>query len=297
MTNDFMARRNGGSKNNKPKLSPEEYKEFKQNEKNSVYQLIDNAVSDIVKDPAEFQKYLDTQARMDKYSAANALLIYKQYPEATQLKDFDGWREDNVRIKKGAKSISILEPVDYTKADGTQGIAYNVKKAFDVSQTTGRRQPAPTANRDPKDLIKIMLRSAPMNFESTDNLTNPDSVAYYDNDSNTLFVKRGIGDSVALFQGVALELGYAELSSRSDSFSRKDMGFQAVCVGYMLCKKYGVDAKAFAIDRVPAQWKDKEPKEVRAELSKMRTAMSDIHSRISEEIYRKQQERSVDRSR
>ena len=142
-----------------------------------------------------------------------------------------------------------------------------------------------------------MLRSAPMNFESTDNLTNPDSVAYYDNDSNTLFVKRGIGDSVALFQGVALELGYAELSSRSDSFSRKDMGFQAVCVGYMLCKKYGVDAKAFAIDRVPAQWKDKEPKEVRAELSKMRTAMSDIHSRISEEIYRKQQERSVDRSR
>lgn len=45
---------------------------------------------------------------MDRYSATNALLIYKQCPEATQLKDFDGWREENVRIKKGAKSISIL---------------------------------------------------------------------------------------------------------------------------------------------------------------------------------------------
>ena len=66
---------------------------------------------------------------------------------------------------------------------------------------------------------------------------------------------------------------------------------------YMICKKYGVEAKSFAIDRIPAQWKDKEPKEVRAELSKMRTAMSDIHSRVSEEIYRQQQERSVDRSR
>lgn len=297
MTNDFMARKNGGNKSNKPKLSPDEYKEFKQNEKNGVYQLIDTAISDIVNNPAEFQKYLDTQARMDKYSAANALLIYKQYPEATQLKDFDGWREDNVRIKKGAKSISILEPVDYTKADGTPGIAYNVKKTFDVSQTNGRRQPAPTVNRDPKDLVKIMLRTAPMDFESTDTLDNPDAVAYYDNDRNTLLVKRGIGDSVALFQGVALELGYAELSSRSESFSRKDMSFQAVCVGYMLCKKYGVETKAFAVDRVPAQWKDKEPKEVRAELSKIKTAMSDIHSRISEEIYRQQQERSVDRDR
>ena len=75
------------------------------------------------------------------------------------------------------------------------------------------------------------------------------------------------------------------------------MGYQAVCVGYMICKKYGVEVKSFAIDRIPAQWKNKEPKEVRAELSKMRTAMSDIHSRVSEEIYRQQQERSVDRSR
>ena len=75
------------------------------------------------------------------------------------------------------------------------------------------------------------------------------------------------------------------------------MSFQAVCVGYMLCKKYGVDTKSFAVDRVPAEWKDKEPNDVRAELSKVRTAMSDIHSRISDELYRQQQERTADRAR
>ena len=101
MTNDFKAKRSGGDYN-KPKLSPEDYKQFKTDEKKGVYQLIDSAVTDIVNTPAEMQKYLDTQARMDRYSAANALLIYKQCPEATQLKDFDGWRDDNVRIKKGA---------------------------------------------------------------------------------------------------------------------------------------------------------------------------------------------------
>lgn len=198
---------------------------------------------------------------------------------------------------QGAKSISILEPVDFTRTDGTQGVSYNVKKVFDVSQTNGKRPSSPTVNRDPQNLIKIMLRTAPVNFESVDDLTDPNAVAFYDNDRNTLLVKRHVNNSVALFQGVALELGYAELSTRSESFSRKDMSYQAVCVGYMICKKYGVEAKSFAIDRIPAQWKDKEPKEVRAELSKMRTAMSDIHSRVSEEIYRQQQERSVDRSR
>ena len=294
MTNDFKARKNGYRQ---PQRSPEEYKQFKKEEKEAAYQLVDSAVANVVSSPTEFQKFLDTQARMDRYSAANALLIYKQCPEATQLKDFDGWRDDNVRIKKGAKSISILEPVDFTRADGTQGVSYNVKKVFDVSQTNGKRPSSPTVNRDPQNLIKIMLRTAPVNFESVDNLTDPNAVAFYDNDRNTLLVKRHVNNSVALFQGVALELGYAELSTRSESFSRKDMSYQAVCVGYMICKKYGVEAKSFAIDRIPAQWKDKEPKEVRAELSKMRTAMSDIHSRVSEEIYRQQQERSVDRSR
>ena len=73
------------------------------------------------------------------------------------------------------------------------------------------------------------------------------------------------------------------------------MGYQAMCIGYMLCKKYGVDTKNFAIERIPDEWKQKEPKEIRAELSKTRTAMNEIHSRVSEEMYRQKQERSKDR--
>lgn len=49
--------------------------------------------------------------------------------------------------------------------------------------------------------------------------------------------------------------------------------------------------------RISPEWKNKEPKEVRAELSKIRTAMSDIHTRVSDELYRHQQERSKDRER
>lgn len=179
MTNDFKPAKAGG---NQPRLSKEEYAEKKRAEKEKVYQMIDDAAREIVSDPEKFKSFLDTQSRMDRYSAANALLIYSQYPQATQLKDFDDWGKDNVKITKGAKSISILEPVEYTRADGSPGISYNVKKVFDVTQTNGRKAPAVSANRDPKALITTMLDVSPVEVAATDELPYPNMAAFYNNE-------------------------------------------------------------------------------------------------------------------
>lgn len=294
MTNNFTPAKAGS---NQPRLTKEEYAERKKAEKEKVYQMVDDTAMQIVSDPAKFKAFLDTQSRMDRYSAVNALLIFNQLPEATQLKDFDDWGKDNVKIVKGAKSISILEPVEYARADGTTAVSYNVKKVFDVSQTTGRKPPAVSINRDPKALITTMLDASPVAVESANELPYPNMAAFYNNEKQTLYVKRNVGDSVAVAQCVAQELGHAQLSINSDRYSRRDMGFQAVCIGYMICKKYGVDTQNFAIERIPESLSSKEPKEIRAELSKTRNAMSEINSRISEEMYRKKQERSKDYER
>lgn len=294
MTNNFTPAKSGSTKK---RMSKEEYAEMKKAEKDKVYQMIDEASLDIVSSGENFRSYLDTQSTMDRYSAVNALLINKQFPTATQLKDFDDWTKDNVKINKGAKSIQILEPVEYTKRDGTTAVSYNVKKVFDVSQTNGRQTPAPSVNRDPRALITTMLDASPVQVEGTNELPYPNMAAFYDNEKQTIFVKRNVGDSVAVAQCVAQELGHAQLSINSKSYSRRDMGFSAVCIGYMLCKKYGVDTQNFAIDRIPEEIKNKEPKEIRAELSKTRNAMNDIHSRISEELYKQKQSRSKDYER
>ena len=77
------------------------------------------------------------------------------------------------------------------------------------------------------------------------------------------------------------------------------MGFQAVCIGYMICKKYGVDTQNFAINRIPEGLASKEPKEIRAELSKTRNAMAfkEITARVSDELYRQRAERSKEQER
>lgn len=294
MTNDFKPAKAGGQA---PRLSKEEYAQKKRAEKDAVYQMADESAREIVSDPEKFKSFLDTQSRIDRYSAVNALLIYKQYPQAVQLKDFDDWSKDNVKILKGTKSISILEPVEYVKRDGTTGISYNVKKVFDISQTNGKRPPAPTVDRDPKQLITTLLDSSPVNVEATNELPYLNMAAFYNNEEQTLYVKRDVGDSVAVAQCVAQELGHAQLSINSDTYSRSDMGFQAVCIGYMLCKKYGIDIQNFAINRIPEKLAAKEPKDIRFELSKTRNAMADIHSRVSDELYRKKQARSKEQER
>ena len=298
MTKDFIAKRNNRQQNTRrEQLSPQEWAEKKQLEKESVYQLIDSTAEEISENPDKLKAFLDVQARMDKYSSANALLIYSQLPEATRLKDFAGWGEDNVRVKKGAKSISILEPVEYTKSDGSQGISYNVKKMFDVSQTNGKKQPAPTLNRDTDDIIAVMVDTSPVNVELIDEMPQPGMGAFYKNEDQTLYIQRGFDDSVKLVQNIAQELAFAQLSIQSDSYSRRDMGFKAVCVGYMVCKKLGVETKSFAVNRVPSDWKDMDAKAVRSELSQIRSALGEIATRVSDELYCQKQERTKDRER
>ncbi len=294
MTKDFNPNKAVSYRTN---LSKEDFAEKKRAEKERVYNLIDDTALDVMSSPEKFKAYLDTQSRMDRYSAVNALLIYSQLPKATQLKDFDDWSKDNVKISKGAKSISILEPVEYSKRDDTTGISYNVKRMFDVSQTNGRKTPAPSINRDPKEFITTMFDASPVEVQSVDELPYPNTGAFYNNEKQTLFVKKGVGDSVAVAQCVAQELGHAQLSINSETYSRRDMGFQAVCIGYMICKKHGIDTQNFAIERIPDEYKNMNAKEVRAFLSKTRNAMSDIQSSISEQLYRSKQTRSKEQAR
>lgn len=295
MTNNFNPKRGSGTK--LPRLSPEQYIEKMKAEKAAVYKMLDDTASEVVQSPEKFKGYLDIQSRMDRYTANNVLLMYKQFPQASQVKEFNDWAADGVKVNKGSKTFIILDPYEYTKKDGTTGIDFNLKKVLDVSQTNGKRPAAPSINRDPRKLVAAMLDSAPINIESVDELPYSTMGAFYNNEEQTLYVKRDIGDSVALCQCVAQELGHAELSMNSEVYSRRDMGFSAVCIGYMLCKKYGVDTQNFAIDRIPDELKNKEPKEIKAELGKSQKAFKEIATRVSDELYRQRAERSKEQER
>lgn len=64
--------------------------EKKKAERQSVFDLADSTAGTVCSDGNKFREYLDLQARFDRYSATNALLILAQMPQATQVRDYDG---------------------------------------------------------------------------------------------------------------------------------------------------------------------------------------------------------------
>lgn len=114
-----------------PQLTKEEYAAKKKAERDDLYALADEMAHEIMQDGDAFRGFLDVQARFDRYSPTNALLIYAQNDKATRLRDFDGWKKQGVYVRRHETGISILEAGDsYVTEDGRTGYYYHVKRSL-----------------------------------------------------------------------------------------------------------------------------------------------------------------------
>ena len=253
--------------------------EKKQTERTAVYELIDETADGIRADCGKLKTYLDVQSRFDRYSVGNALLIMAQMPEATRVGDFDYWKENNASIKKNERGVSILEPGnEYTREDGSIGVSYNVKKVFDVSQTTAKEKALPTVARDGRLLIKALMNKSPVPISAVDELPDSSMGAFYDHDKKEIFVCKGM-DAPDIFKCLSQELAHAELAGKD--YSRAGVGFRAYCVSYALCKRYGVDATSYEFKSMPANIRSMDAQAVRSELGVIRDTANEISSRMA----------------
>ena len=160
-------------------FNKEEWAAQKKQERESAFAMIDETAQRMANDGGLFQSYLDVQARFDRYSVGNAVLITAQKADATQLSDFKGWKNNGVFIKKGESGIVLLEPgEEYTKEDGTVGVSYNSKKVFDISQTTAKAKDRPAMKRDERLLLKAIIHNAPCPIEISQKLPENINAVY-----------------------------------------------------------------------------------------------------------------------
>ena len=254
--------------------------EKKQAERQTVYALADSTASAVGSDGRVLRSFLDTQARFDRYSVTNVLLILAQMPQATQLKDFDGWAEAGFSIKKNQHAISILEPgKEYQRDDNTRGTSYNVKKVFDISQTTARSKKQPTVNLDDRLLLKALIHQPPVSVITVDALQ--DNVgALYDHEHQQIIVRRGMS-APDIFRSVSKELALAHLAASRESYDRKDAAFAAYCISYVLCRQHGVDVSAYDFSRLPESFRNAQPMAIREALTEIRDTAGEISKRMS----------------
>lgn len=266
-------------KDDKP-FDKDAWVEKKKQERADAYALIDEGTEAITQDCEKFRDYLNVQARFDRYSVSNAILIAHQMPEATRLADFDSWKNNDVSIKKGETAITILEPGnEYTREDGTTGFSVNVKKVFDITQTVDGKPVKPKVPEQRK-AIKALIQTAPCDIVM-DNEKTKDVLAFYAPDKDTIYIRQGMsGDDI--FRALAQEIAVAKFASKD--MDRKDCGFYAYCASYILCERNGFDTGDFNFDRVPDRFKDMDCKAIRSELSTVRDAVNDISQEMNRQF-------------
>ena len=152
------------------------------------------------------------------------------------------------------------------------GVNYNVKRLFDISQTTSRQQNVSIVNYDMRLLLKAMIRHSPCPVEIREDM--PDGIgAVYDPKEKKILMRQGM-DGADIFRSLAQELAHAYFDK--GNYNRNDHAFSGYCVAYTLCKRYGVDTSMFRFQNMPTSMQTMEAKDIRSQISNIRECANQI---------------------
>ena len=261
-------------------IDREKFKEKKRAELEALYDAVNEESLMIAEDPEKFSAYLRVQARFDRYTVTNAILLLHQFPDAQKLKTFEGWKREGASVKRGEKSISILEPYSYTKADGSMGKGFRIKKLFDISQTDVRMSPDPfLTGVSSRSLLRALLEASSVESEAADTLDHGKD-AVYDQKKQKIYIRRML-EPDDFFRAAAVSIAEAQLAEQGSS--QDELESKAKATAFMLCVKYGIDPERIRVKMTGAD-DQMEIKDIKAELSEIRNAFAGIADRADESI-------------
>lgn len=260
---------------NSNSYNKEEWKKKKQEQLQNAYNMIEEATEELKNDSSFFKSYLDVQSRFDKYTVRNALLLTKQLPNATQLKDYNGWKEAKVNFKtRYPKRVVILEPGEaYTNKEGKKVTPIYSKEVIDISETNLKPN---SRTYDKKLILQSLLHNAPADIKAVDSLEDG-KMCNWDKDNNVIYVCRS-EDYNLVISSVAKELANINLYENTNNYDQ----VQAECISYMICKKYGIDVDLENIDKLSLRFSNMESKDIKDELSNMKNVFEDINNNIGQ---------------
>ena len=276
-------------------IDREKFKEKKRAELEALYDAVNEETLMIAEDPEKFSAYLRVQARFNRYTVTNAILLLHQFSDAQKLKTFEGWKRDGASVKRGEKSISILEPYSYTKADGSMEKGFRIKKLFDISQTDVRMSPDPfLTGVSSRSLLRALLEASPVKSEAADTLDHGKD-AVYDQEKQKIYIRRML-DPDDFFRAAAASIAEAQLAEQGVSCGQEELESKAKATAFMLCTKYGIDPGSLGAKMTGADAR-MEIKEIKAELSEIRNAFTSITDRVDASIREQIKERRSRRER
>ena len=251
--------------------------------KNQCYAMIDDACLNSVASVDNLRQFLNVQSRFDKYSLNNALLIFEQKPEAVKVKEFDAWKKDDISIKKGAKSIMILEPSPYKGTDGKMHRGYNAKNVFDISDVEAPEDALPQPKSyEQKQLVAALVHEAPVPVRKAEHSLGEND-AIYDAKNKVVYFKAGL-EFDTIFPAIAKALAHAEMAKDVENYRIGEHEFAARCSAYVISQRYGADTRTVDVYGIPKNFETMEAEDVKKVLSDVHRNVKSITARMIESL-------------
>lgn len=263
----------------------------KQEARTAAFDLMDQAAAAVNIDAGTREQYLDVMAQFPHHAVSNSLLIFAQKPDATRIGDSDYWSKQSARVKKGERAFSIIVPGknEFTREDGSVGTFFDVKKVFDVSQTTApHRSPR---IYDATAVTQALITKAPVGITPVENLGG--EFAVFNPSDNVIEVQTGLSEN-QLFFAIATELSHASMAQGDANYDRERNTNKAELAATVLAKRYGIECSR-GETQAPAN-DSAEPQDIRAALTQVDRAAKDVGSRM-DEVLDRPKERDNSRTR
>lgn len=265
MINDIIKSAVNNVQSNKKEFNAEEWGKGKQQDREFAYSTQDEMARKITENGQMYKTYLDVQSKFPTYSVGNALLVTAQNPKATQLKDAEGWKKENINFAGKPNKIIILEQGDiYQRDDGTEAQSYNPKNVYDISDMRVKKQ----LNAIPfskESIMKSILSMSPVEVTIVENTFN-NKLVNFNVDKRVIEVSEK-AEVEQTIKGLVREIA----SIHTLTFGESELNtFKNESVAYMVCKRYGVSAKDFNFEKIPEELKQMTPQEIKSELGKGR---------------------------
>lgn len=261
----------------------------KRSQLNNAYKLSSEMALKL-SDPNVLQTYFDVQSRFDKLSVNNALLITAQYPQATQLKEYNVWKEEQAVFKrKYPKKIIILEPSEaYINSKGESVVPFNPKEVIDISETNCI--PTPKLY-DKKIILQGLLHNCSAEIKPVDGLESG-RISEWNREENTIYVCRG-NDYDKIINSVATEIAKMNYFENVGEISDE----RANCIAYMLCRKYGIQSEINNIQTIANSYDKKASKDIKDDLSSLKYVLDDMNNAMSQYLGGKYIHKNIEQER
>lgn len=273
--------------------SKRDYKAMKQAERQELIDMQDRDVQIITSDPETYRAYLDIQAANPGLSPGNLAMVLGQKPYATQVASLDKWNRLGRSVSTGQRGIRILVPKRYKDSRGLTRTGFEPDRVFDVSQTTGNRLPPKLQLQEGtpelETALRALIRQCPAAIEPLEYFEDR---SVYDPDSRTILLKEGLTDSQTFYY-LAKETAHAQFHKNcgDSDYNREDYTTDAESVGYMLCRRFGIDApqpEAGDLDMLYGEVKSQDRREALEYLQKLTERLGNA---VAREVSPPQKER------